>query len=60
MENYNVTENEIGGIIELLADETNKDAVDELVTQFIEKIDGEANNKDNLITRGRALEWTNI
>lgn len=57
MEEYGVTTLEIGGIIELLIDTENKDAVEELVTQFIERIDAEAGIKDALMTKGWKTEW---
>ena len=58
LETYNVEtlEQGIGTVVDVLIDES-KDAVDELVTLFIEKIDGEALLKDGAITRGRNGEW---
>ena len=50
----------MGGVIEILVDDTNKDAVDELVTQFIEKIDTEASAKDSQMTKQRNTDWSNI
>jgi len=47
-------------VLELLADQENKDAVEELVTQFIEKIEAEASLKDGLITKGWKNEWAHI
>ena len=41
------------GVIDILADESNKEGVDELVTTFIEKIEQEASAKDSLMTKGR-------
>lgn len=43
---------ELGSTIELLCDGENKDAVDEMVTQFQEKIDSEAGIKDAAMTKG--------
>lgn len=58
IEDYGISNSNetIGTALEVILDE-NKDAVDEMVTLFIEKIEGEANNKDGLITRGRVGEW---
>ena len=47
-------------MLDILSDENNKDAVDEIVTQFIEKIESESSVKESLITKGRNTEWTNI
>ena len=49
-----------GSVIDILIDDQNKDGVDELVTQFIEKIEADAANKDSLITKGRQTEWNQI
>lgn len=57
MEEYGVTSIELGGVLELLVDTENKDAVEELVTQFIERIDAEASAKDALMTKGWKTEW---
>ena len=58
LETYNVEtlEQGIGTVVDVLIDES-KDAVDELVTLFIEKIEHEAGLKDGAITRGRNGEW---
>ena len=58
LEAYNVEtlEQGIGTVVDVLIDES-KDAVDELVTLFIEKIENEANLKDGAIARGRNGEW---
>ena len=50
-------ENPLGTALEIILEE-NKDAVDELVTTFIEKIENEAGNKESLITKGRNTEWS--
>ena len=47
----------VGGVLEILIDDTNKDSVDELVTQFIEKIEAEASAKDSQMTKSRNTEW---
>jgi len=47
----------IGTALEVILDD-NKDAVDEIVTQFVEKIEAEAGVKDSMITKGRNGEWT--
>ncbi len=63
LEDYGVTSIEaagLGGVLEILIDDSNKDAVDELVTQLIEKIDGEASAKDSQMTKSRQTEWVNI
>ena len=62
LEEYRVTSIDagIGTVLDILADDTNKEAVDELVGQFIEKIEAEAQSKDNLITKGRSTEWQKI
>ena len=52
LEEYGVTEITLGGVIEMLVDTENKDAVDEMVTQFQEKIEAEANAKDSAISKG--------
>ena len=49
-----------GSVIDILIDDQNKDAVDELVTQFIEKIEADAASKDSQITKGRQTEWNQI
>ena len=59
LEEYGVTEITLGGVIEMLVDTENKDAVDEMVTQFQEKIDQEASAKDAAMTRGWQTEWKN-
>ena len=59
LEEYGVTEITLGGVIEMLIDTENKDAVDEMVTQFQEKIDQEASAKDAMITKGWQTEWRN-
>ena len=50
----------VGGVLDVLSDIDNKDAVDELVTFFIEKIEGEAGTRDSLISKGRLNEWQAI
>ena len=50
----------VGGVLEILIDDTNKDSVDELVTQFIEKIEAEASAKDSQMTKSRNTEWQTI
>lgn len=59
LEEYKVTtlEEAIGTVLDVITDE-NKDAVDELVTLFVEKIEAEAGLRDGLITKGRNGEWT--
>ena len=47
-------------MLEILIDDTNKDSVDELVTQFIEKIEAEASAKDSQMTKSRNTEWQTI
>ena len=54
---YSSVEEASGTVIDILIDDSNKDAVDELVTQFVEKIEAEAASKDSLITKGRTQEW---
>ena len=60
LEEYGVSAIEVGGVLELLSDEQNKEAVDELVTQFIERIEQEAGTKDSLMTKGRQAEWSGV
>ena len=43
-------------VLELMV-EDNKDAVDEIVTQFIEKVENELTQKDAAMTKGRLREW---
>ena len=50
----------VGGVLDVLSDIDNKDAVDELVMFFIEKIEGEVTNRDSAITKGRLIEWQQI
>ena len=59
LDDYNCEsmENPLGTALEIILEE-NKDAVDELVTTFIEKIENEAGNKESLITKGRNTEWS--
>lgn len=45
--------------MELFADD-NKDAVDEIINQFIEKVENELGQKDAAMTRGRLREWLDI
>ena len=58
LDDYGITsmESTIGTALEVILDE-NKDAVDELVTTFIEKIEIEAGIKEAMITKGRTMEW---
>ena len=55
-----MTEPEPGSIIELLLDDQNKDAVEELVTQFVEKIEGEVAIKDTAISKGIKDEFSSL
>lgn len=58
LEEYGVLnmEQSAGTALETILDD-NKDAVDELVTTFIEKIEVEAGQKEGQITKGRNSEW---
>lgn len=58
LEVYGVTEENMASspVIELMV-EDNKDAVDEIVTQFIEKVENELTQKDAAMTKGRLREW---
>ena len=58
MDPYGVTDvgEAVNTALEVILDE-NKDAVDEMVTLFIERIEQEANNKDIMITKDRNGEW---
>ena len=60
LEEYGVTSIEAGGVLEIIADDQNKDAVDELVTLFIESIEGVASAKDSAMTKDRNTEWTQM
>jgi len=67
MEDYGVPMDEngspeivLGSTIELLVETENKDAVDEIVTQFQEKIDQEAGLKDQMMAKGCTNEWKQI
>ena len=52
-EDYGVKEIEAGGVLEILADDQNKDAIDELVTAFVEKVEENARRIDTQITKDR-------
>ena len=54
---YSSVEEASGTVIDILIDDSNKESVDELVTQFVEKIEAGAASKDSLITKGRTQEW---
>lgn len=58
LEVYGATEETMTSfpVLELMADD-NKDAVDEIVTQFIEKVENELTQKDAAMTKGRLREW---
>jgi len=57
---YGYTEITIGGVLDLLVEQDNKDAVEELVTQFVEKIESEVSNKDTAMKKGWQSEWNKI
>ena len=57
---YNVSSIEAGGVLDILSDDQNKDALDELITQFTEKIESEIGNKDSAMTMDRNNEWDRI
>ena len=66
LDEYNVEREEdgspkfdLGSTCELLVDD-NKDAVDDIVTQFQEKIDQEATAKDSAVSKGWQNEWRTI
>lgn len=58
LEVYGATEENMATfpVLELMV-EDNKDAVDEIVTQFIEKVENELTQKDAAMTKGRLREW---
>ena len=47
-------------MLDILSDDQNKDALDELITQFTEKIESEIGNKDSAMTKDRNNEWDRI
>lgn len=47
-------------VLEVLGDVDNKDAVDDLINAFYEKIEQEAAAKDSKISRDRKVEWDGI
>lgn len=57
---YNVSSIEAGGVLDILSDDQNKDALDELITQFTEKIESEIGAKDSAMTKDRNNEWERI
>lgn len=44
----------------MLADDQNKDAIDELVLMFGEKVEENVRIRENQITKSRDNEWKNI
>lgn len=44
----------------MLIDTENKDGIDEMINQFNERIEQEANAKDVAITKGWQMEWKGI
>ena len=60
LEEYGYTEIETGTVLDILTSNDSNEGVDELVTQFIEKIEQEASAKDTAISKGVANEWKSI
>ena len=61
IEDYGITEAEVSGsVLEIMIDESNKDAVDELVLAFVEKLEDNINKRESNITSDRNNEWNKI